>query len=250
MRAISLLAAVLLSAGCAAHLRAAHAEQPNPVKGYTAAGPLPASVPLFIFIRDSMDYTDPRTLPNDPNEQLLQESAQEGSVTIPRFWQLRSAARFVVVAPDLLRFHVSVVQRDERDAKTSGWKVWLEDDTGRRLQPDEREDPKIDHLILPWSIYPAKTYEKKRVIPGWDAFQGRADYVFRAPRLMTPDRKMLALVMKRDDVIMRFEWRFHDESWVEIKNYGRTRVDYETGTLVAPEPDAEVAQTWEESARR
>src|SRR5262245_13907481 len=90
------LAAPLLSAGCSTMVREARAVQPNPLRGFTMAGPLPASVALFVFIRDSMDFVDPRKTPDD----LRQEYVLDGTVHIPRFWQLRSAARFVVVSKD------------------------------------------------------------------------------------------------------------------------------------------------------
>jgi hypothetical protein len=246
MRSLSLVLAAALAAGCGAHIRSATALQPNPARAFAGRGELPKSVPLYIFIHDSMDYVDPRKT----NDSLTQENVLEGGVHIPRFWQLRSAARFAVVEPGMLRFQVAIVERDERDAKTAKWKVWLEDETGRKLEPDTRENAALDHLILPWSLNPGRLREKKRVLPGWDAYQGRAEYVFRAPRLMTPDRKLLRLVMQHDDVVMRFEWRFADGDDVEIHNYGWTRADSENGTLVAPDPDAEIAQTWSEAERR
>jgi hypothetical protein len=159
-----------------------------------------------------------------------------------------SVPLYIFIEPSRLRFDVSVVERDERDAATGVWSVWLEDETGRRLQPESRDGAALDRLVLPWSLSPGLHRERKRVVPGWDAYQGRAQYTFHAPKLMTPDRKMLALVMQHDDVTMRFEWRFSEERQMLVENYGWSRADSENGALVAPDPDAEIAQTWVEGA--
>ena len=71
-------------------------------------------------------------------------------------------------------------------------------------------------------------------------------YVFAAPGLMTRDRSRLVLVAEKDGYQMRFSWTFDEGEWVEVKHYGRTRVDEEMGYLVAPSADSQVAQTWYE----
>lgn len=236
---------LLFLVGCATQIREARAIQPNPVRDLGSPDTLPASVPLYVFTRDSTTYVNPLKTP-DP---LRQENVLDGSVQIPRYWQLRNAARFVVVNRDRVRFHVAVVNRDERNAATKDWKVWLEDETGRKLEPTSRELAQMDRLVLPWSLYwdfRSNNWYKKRELPGWDAYQGRADYVFSAPDLMTEDRKSLTLVMEHDNVQMRFSWTFDDGNLVEVQHYGRTRVDNETGVMIAPGPDSQVAQTWYE----
>jgi hypothetical protein len=126
--------------------------------------------------------------------------------------------------------------------------VWLEDDSGQRLLPASREMAKMDRLLLAWLHWwdqGLQRVELRRLIPGWDAYQGRADYVFRAPALMTKDRKWLTLVAERAGYQMRFTYNFDQGEVVELKHYGRSRVDDEMGYLSAP-ADAEVAQTWYE----
>jgi hypothetical protein len=253
-------AVLLLLTGCATQIREARAIQPNPVRTLGSPDDIPQSVPLYVFIRDSMDAADPlhRPAANEPGaietpnfRQMTstKEDVSAFSYTIPRYWQLRSSARFVVLARDRVRFHLSIVQGDERNASTKGWKVWLEDDTQRKLLPASREVAQLDRLHLGWSLYfdnQVNQFVKKREVPGWEAYQGRADYVFTAPDLMTDARKMLALVAEREGVQMRFVWRFDEGQLIQVDHYGRSRVDYEVGTMIAPSPDSKIAQTWYE----
>jgi len=217
MRALALV--VLM--GCAPQIREAKAIQPNPVRGLGSADVLPVSETLHVFTRD---------------------------IFLPRSWQLRSSVRFAVVTRDMIRVHLSVARHDEREADTRSWKVWLEDDTGRRLTPASREMAKMDRLLIAWLRSwddVLKRFNWSRVIPGWDAYQGHADYVFRAPALMTKDRKWLTLVAERAGYQMRFSYSFDQGDMVELRHYGRSRVDEEMRYASAP-ADAEVAQTWYE----
>ena len=262
-------AVLLLLTGCATQIREARAIQPNPVRALGSPDEVPQSVPLYVFIRDSMDSTDPlhrppsnqrdgvnaaqtRGIDDTPHFRQMtstKEDVSAFSYSIPRYWQLRSAARFVVLARDRLRFHLSIVQGDERNATTKGWKVWLEDDTGRKLDPSSREVAQMDRLHLGWSLYfdnQVNEFVKKREVPGWEAYQGRADYVFMAPDLITDARKMLALVAEREGVQMRFVWTFDEGQLIQVDHYGRSKVDYQVGTMIAPSPDSKIAQTWYE----
>jgi len=262
-------AVLLLLTGCATQIREARAIQPNPVRALGSPDELPQSVPLYVYIRDSMDFTDPLHRPpvnqrdgvnfapagaieDNPHFRQMtttREDVSAFSFNIPRYWQLRSSARFVVVGRDRVRVHLSIVQRDERNATTKGWKVWLEDETGRKLPPASREVAQMDRLHLGWSLYfdnQVNEFVKKREVPGWDAYQGRADYVFSAPDLMTDARKMLAFVAERENVQMRFVWNFDEGQLIQVDHYGRSKVDYQVGTMIAPSPDSKVAQTWYE----
>ncbi|HKA90759.1 MAG TPA: hypothetical protein VKE22_24020 [Haliangiales bacterium] len=243
------LAVFLLLAGCATQIREARAVQPNPVRDLGSSDRLPASVPLFVFVRDSTTYNDPLRAAPGRGAAIRQEADIDFSAGIPRYWQLRNYAQFVVVSRDRLVFHVAVVRRDVRDAATKGWTVWLEDDAGHKLQPEARENAKVDRLLLPWSRYwdeHLNQYMKKRELPGWDAFQGRCDYTFTAPDLMTSQRRALALVMEREGYQMRFAWSFDEGLLVEAQHYGRSKTDIDTGVMVAPSPDTQVAETWDE----
>ena len=217
MRAVALV----LLMGCAPQVREAKAIQPNPARALRSADVLPLSETLHVFTRDN---------------------------SLPRSWQLRSSVQFAVVTRDMIRVHLSIARHDEREADTRSWKVWLEDDGGRRLLPASREMAKMDRLLIAWLRSwddVLQRFHWTRVFPGWDAYHGRADYVFRAPALMTRDRKSLTLVAERAGYQMRFTYNFDQGELVELKHYGRSRVDEEMRYASAP-ADAEVAQTWYE----
>src|SRR5688572_12802355 len=108
-----LLVALLLGAGCGVTTREARAIQPHPALALSSPDHLAVSYKLYIHQRAS-DRGDTTTLPSS--------------------YQLRSWAQFAVVNRDRLRFHVGIARADEEEAITSGWKVWLEDETGRRYE--------------------------------------------------------------------------------------------------------------------
>ena len=66
-------AVLLLLTGCATQIREARAIQPNPVRTLGSPDEIPQSVPLYVFIRDSMDSTDPlhRPAANEPGVPRL-----------------------------------------------------------------------------------------------------------------------------------------------------------------------------------
>jgi len=242
-------AVLLLLAGCATQTREARAIQPNPVRALGSTDELAVSEPLYVYTRDSPTYQDGLMGAPGRAAALRQESAIDTSGPIPRYWQFRSSARFAIINRDRIRFHLAVVRHDEREADTRHWKVWLEDETGRKLLPASREVAQMDRLQLPWSMYwdfNNNRYWKQRELPGWDAYQGRADYVFNAPALMTKERQWLALVAENGGYQMRFTWTFDDGNLVQVKHYGRSKVDDEMGIMIAPSEDTKVAQTWYE----
>jgi hypothetical protein len=244
MRAVILL----LLTGCATQIREARAVQPNPVQSLGSADQLAVSEPLYVFTRDSTEYRDALTAAPGRASAIRQESGIDTSGPIPRYWQFRSGARFAVINRDRVRFHLAVARHDEREADTRNWKVWLEDESGRKLLPSSREVAQMDRLQLPWSMYfdfANNRYWKQREVPGWDAYQGRADYVFNAPGLLDKERQWLALVAEKGGYQMRFTWKF-DEGSVQVTHFGRSKVDDEIGVMIAPSEDTKVAQTWYE----
>src|SRR5262245_24706400 len=114
---------LVLLVGCAHQVREAKAIQPNPVRGLGSADVLPVSETLSVFTRD---------------------------IYLPHSWQLCSSVQLAVVTRDMIRVHLSVARRDEREADTRSWKVWLEDDSGQRLEPTSREMGKMDRLLIAW----------------------------------------------------------------------------------------------------
>jgi hypothetical protein len=226
MRSLLIGFVAVLAGGCATSVREARATQPNPARALQSTEELPRSVRLYIHQRD---------------------------MNLPRDFQLRSWAEFVVVTRERVRFHVGIVRADEREAETKGWRVHLEDETGRRYQPDGREGARVSRIAMNWRLWPFRPSDSwcpnppclSRAVPGFEAFEGQADYAFRDPRLLRPERKLLRLVMRRGDLEYRFTWRFGDVTAVE--HYGRSRSDRELGVIVVPGPHTDVASTRYES---
>src|SRR5688572_17818240 len=153
-----LLLVALLCAGCGVTTREARAIQPNPAQTAASADQERVSQVLYIH----------------------QRAPDRGDTTsLPRAYQLRSWAQFAVVSRDRLRFHVGVARADEDEARTSGWKVWLEDETGRKYEPERREVARINRIgvnwrALPWNPTTVDGYCREppcvvRIVPGYTA---------------------------------------------------------------------------------
>lgn len=220
MRSLLLAGALVGLAACGVQTREARAVQPNPVKALASVEELPVSVKLYIHQRD-MD--------------------------LGHNYQLRSWAQFAVVTRDRLRFHVGVVRTDEDEADTVHWKVWLEDENGRKLEPASREVPRMNRIHIGWGLYPYKPSDSwcreppclMKLIPGHTAYEGVADYVFLDKGLANHQR--LSLVMRHDGLQYRYSWSFGPGT--EVHHYGRSKVDDEMGILVVPGPNTDVAGT-------
>jgi hypothetical protein len=225
MRTVLLLT-MTVAAGCGVHRFEARATQPNPAANLGNPEILPTSQTLYIHQRD-MD--------------------------LPRDFQLRSWAQFSVVTRDRIRFHVGIARQDEDEADTRGWKVYVEDEAGQRYTP-EREVARVNRLALNWRLWPYKPGDSwcreppcvSRVLPGYEAWEGQADYTIHKPNLVA-QRQKLSIVLVRGNEEMRFTWRFGEEMVVE--HYGRTRTDDQLGTIVVPGPYTEVAGTEYENER-
>jgi len=226
-----LLLALLLGAGCGVTTREARAVQPNPANALRTPEDLPISQKLYIH-------------------QRAPDKGFGNSFSLPREYQLRSWAQFAVVTRDRLRFHIGIARADEEEATTSGWRVWLEDESGRVYRPATREVARINRIAVNWRPMPINPTTRdaycreppclSRIIPGFTAFEGEADYVFHDPGLAR-GHKTLSLVCERAGMRLRFTWRFGDQTVVE--HYGRTDADKGLGTMVVPGPHTELAAT-------
>jgi hypothetical protein len=218
MRPLLLAAVLAAAAGCGVQTREARAVQPNPARSLSSPEELPVSVKLYIHQRD---------------------------MNLPHSYQLRSWAQFAVITRDRLRFHVGVVRAEEDEAETSRWRVWLEDETGKKYKPASREVPRMNRIHIGWGLFPYRPGDAwcreppclSKIIPGYTAYEGEADYVFYEPQLAR--RKKLSLVMRRGGLQYRYTWQFGEG--MEVTHYGRTKVDDEMGTIVVPGPNTDLA---------
>jgi hypothetical protein len=221
------------SGAACTHTREARAIQPFPVRTQDA---VPSSATLYIHERD---------------------------MHLPWDYQLRSSAQFTVVSRDRLRFHVGIVRYFEDEADTGGWTAWLVDENGEKYAPEEREVARVNRISVDWALYPYTPGDgwcpnaqpcKSRIVPGYQVYQGVADYMFHVDGLFTPARQKLTLVLRRGGMEFHYVWRFGDTT--DVQNYGRTHVDDEMGTIVLPGPDTKMAGTryegdrWHDSGER
>ena len=219
------LALAPAAAGCGVQIREAHAHEPNPRLSLGSSSTLPASTKLYVYQRDN-------------------------NFERPRDYQLRNWAQFTVVSPDRVRFHVGVVKMEEEEAETSRWKVWLEDDAGHRWQPVEREMPRVTRVQISWGLFPYDPNNTSwckqppclsRIMPGYTAYVGQAEYMFKDPSILAPDRKQVSLVVQHGSVAYKYTWTFGEGQ--EVQHYGRTHVDDEMGIIAVPGPHTEVADS-------
>lgn len=197
--------ALALLAGCASQqIKEARALQPNPLAALGSPEELPISDKLCIF------------------------QSPPSTIRVFGFHKrkplLRSWAQFSLVSRDRLRFHVAIARYESDDADTRGWRAWLEDDHGRRVEPEAREVPHVDRY-LGW---PASD--------GRNAFVGNADFVFHRRDLVTRDTRGFTLVMERGALTYRFAWEF-DGGRVAY-HHGISHLDDEGQTYIIPHPAA------------
>jgi hypothetical protein len=136
---------------------------------------------------------------------------------------LANSVYFVVVSKDRLRFHVRLVHKWKSIADPSRWRVWLEDETGKRFYPEAIDHPSVtratrveiiphDYYILAFKVgglekrnsYPLLTTGNKNV-PVW---RGDGDYTFYQRDIYKATNKQITLVMSRLGYTYRYSWKF------------------------------------------
>ena len=203
--------AVLLLSGCGAQTREARATLPLPSSADDAVGG--KSQTLEIEARDYL---------------------------LPEFCRLRSYGRYEVATADRLVFHVGLARADERDARTSGWQVRLETDGGS-WAPSARSQARLNRVALNLRFAQRANPSEEgkcieRLLPGYTAYLGQAEYAFEQPALAGSQR--LTLVLERDGVQLRFTWRAGDPP--SIEHYGRRELE---ASILVPGPCTEIAAT-------
>ncbi len=138
-------------------------------------------------------------------------------IQLPRSFQLRNSAYFVVVNKDRLRFHVSLIHRWEKIADPSQWRVYLEDAHGNRFFPEDVEQTSVKSMTRTFQAIhhrqPISSYPLLLI----SVYRGVGDYVFHSRGIFSSSLRSLTLVMERPayGYIYRYSWQFADPDKLE-----------------------------------
>lgn len=162
---------------------------------------------------------------------------------------MENSASFVVVSRDRLRFHVTVEHKWEEYADVEGWTVWLEDEHGKRLEPEDKETIRnknrsefidYDRRSTDRNQFGDITrvnndgFKNRVTLRTLDRFRGEGDYTFYARSLIDRNTRGLSLVMKRGDLVYRYRWEFGDGP-VMVENHKQGTLGL-SGGYMAPGP--------------
>jgi hypothetical protein len=132
-----------------------------------------------------------------------------GDMDVPRSFNLPNSAYFVAISRDRLRFHVTLLHKWEEIADPSGWRVWIEDDRGRRYVPEDVDRRGIRTVTAMYERgWPGAV--NRYPLYSVTVFRGDGDYVFYRRDLLRKDMRWLMLVMMRPGYEYRYVWSFAD----------------------------------------
>ncbi|MGE0870615.1 MAG: hypothetical protein AB7P03_18765 [Kofleriaceae bacterium] len=211
-------ALAISSTGCSRTFSGS-ATQPNPLVLPTET--LRKSETITI-VRGDMDLESPEP-PSGPTASLAHNHR----------YPLLNAASFTVVSRDRLRFHVQIDHKWQDWADLTSWDVSLQDDQGRRWDPDSIEHANTRIITTMWdreqrtamcsstgrdargNCYTTVGYyddgwRRRQTLGSLSVFRGKADFVFHEPDLFNPQIRQLRLVVKRPGEAFEFTWRFQD----------------------------------------
>jgi hypothetical protein len=210
---VAVAAAVVLATapGCS---RTFHAEtiQPNPLAHPNET--LRQSQPITI-VRGDMELDTPAP----------PEATQRVALIRNNHWPLYNIASFIVVSRDRLRFHLQIDHKWEEWATVSTWKVHLEDDSGRRWEPESVEHVRTKILTTMWDREQRTAvrndygdivalnedgWKNRQTLGSLSVFRGKGDFVLYQRDLFTPNVRWLKLVVSRPGEAFEFRWRFAD----------------------------------------
>jgi hypothetical protein len=144
---------------------------------------------------------------------------------------LANSAYFVVVSRDRLRFHVRFVHKWKQIADPASWRVWLEDDRGRRFEPDPVDRHHVEratrveirsqsnigqpvwrdtHYERCPCVYKIGGLQQLNSYPllSLTVWRGDGDYTFYRRDIFRSDLRRLTLVMQRRGYTYRYTWSF------------------------------------------
>jgi hypothetical protein len=208
---LMMLAVVVSGAGCTRTFRA-NTTQPNPLADPTET--LRQSEKITIVTGD-MELDQP----------MEANPTQRASVVRNRRYPLYNAASFTIVSRDRLRFHVQVDHKWEEWANLNTWSVHLEDDTGRRWNPEGVEHARTKIMTTMWDREQQTAvrnrfgdivalnddgWKRRQTLGSLSVFRGTADFVFYQRDLFHANVRKLRLVVRRPGEAFEFTWNFRD----------------------------------------
>ncbi len=220
MRGIgALVLAIVAAAGCARTF-SGETIQPNPLRDPTET--LPTGEEITI-VRGDMELDAP-----DPAQVT-----QRASVLHNHKYPLFNQASFTIVSRDRLRFHVQIDHKWQEWADLNTWTVKLEDDKGRRWNPEAIEGARTKILTTMWdreqrtsicnaagrdgtgNCYATMGYQDdgwrhRQTLGSLSVFRGKADFTFYQRDLMHRDVRQLKLTVSRPGEAFEFIWNFAD----------------------------------------
>jgi len=206
-----LILMLLLGAGCTKTFKAS-AVQPNPLANPTET--LRSSEKITIVTGDMELDT-----PAEP------EATQRIAIVRNRRYPLYNQAHFTIVSRDRLRFHVQIDHKWQEWADLSTWDIHLEDDSGRRWEPEAIEHAKTKMMTTMWDreqrtairnrfgdvvAVEEDGWKNRQTLGSLSVFRGKADFVFYQRDLFHANVRKLKLVVKRPGEAFEFVWNFRD----------------------------------------
>lgn len=203
------------AAGCHRILRGA-ATQPNPLVRPTET--LRTSLPVVIVSGD-MALDAPHYV-----------RVKGGYMLVNSSYPLHNVARFTVVSPNRLRFHIQIEHKWREWTDLRGWKALLVDD-GVNYHPESVDMVSQKQIVVMWEVERKSVqrngfgdivhvnqdaYKRRQPLSSISVFRGRGDVVFYRQGLFTRHTRSLTLRLDRGTLSLEFSWKFHDGPTPEV----------------------------------
>lgn len=208
---LGVLSLGLATTGCSRTFRG-NATQPNPLAKPTET--LRQSEKITIVTGD-MELNTPQ--PPDASQRV--------AVIKNNRYPLYNQASFTIVSRDRLRFHVQIDHKWEEWADLNTWDVHLEDDEGKRWDPESVEHAKRKLMTTMWDREQRTAvrnrfgdiismnedgFRNRQTLGSLSVYRGKADFVFYQRDLFDAGVRKLKLVVSRPGESFVFTWNFQD----------------------------------------
>jgi hypothetical protein len=208
---LSLVVVTGLGTGCTRTFRG-EAVQPNPLARPTET--LRHSEKITIVTGD-MELENPEP----------PSATQRAALVHNNRYPLYNQASFTIVSRDRLRFHVQIDHKWQEWADLGTWSVHLEDDQGRRWEPEAVEHAKTKMMTTMWDREQRTAvrnrfgdivainddgWRNRQTLGSLSVFRGKADFVFYQRDLFHANVRKLKLVVRHPGVAFQFVWKFED----------------------------------------